>query len=302
MSEIPSGSVVRGGGGEGGRGLGAEGRALRLAPRVVPRPLVRRLIFGGWLAAFGWAFAAGGMVVALVILPMLDLSFADYDRQASATMTSIEDAGWSENDRTVHRVRYTFVDESGVEHGGVSYTTDPPAGLEPWEVEYRSGTPSESRLHGMRRGPFPAFLLFLLAVPMLGLAAALWQVPGALRKLRLLRCGAETRGKLVRKRETRVEVNDVPIMALTFEYEVGGRTYFATVKTLTPGPLEDEAREAMLYDPRSPRRATTLDHLPGAPKIGAGGELEARPGTALHLLILPVLFVGLAAATVIRMI
>jgi hypothetical protein len=85
-------------------------------------------------------------------------------------------------------------------------------------------------------------------------------------------------------------------MALTFEYEVGGTTYSTTLKTLTPGPLEDDEREATLYDPRAPAHATTLDHLPGKPKVTATGELEARPGPAIHLLVLPVLFVGLGTS------
>jgi hypothetical protein len=274
---------------------------LRIAPRAVPPALVCRLLFGGTIALFVWAFAAIAMAIALVILPMLDLSLADPDRQATATLTSIERTSASERGDEVYRVRYTFVDESGVERRGESYTTDPPAALGPWQVDYPSGDPSASRLYGMRRSFFPPSLVWLAAPAILALGVALWWTLRARRRLRLLRHGIETRGKLVRKRETNVTVEDVPVMALTFEYEVDGRQYFATVKTLTPRPLQDDEHEAMLYDPRSPSRATPLDHLPGSPRVTAGGELEARPGTVVHLLILPVLSVGLLAATVIRL-
>jgi hypothetical protein len=57
----------------------------------------------------------------------------------------------------------------------------------------------------------------------------------------------------------------------------------------------------MLYDPRAPAHATTLDHLPGSPRITPSGNLEAQPGIVIHLLIAPIAFVGLLAATVIRM-
>lgn len=281
--------------------MAPDGRVLRLAPRAVPRALRWRLMFGGWGAVFVWASVVVSLAIALVFLPMVDLGLAALDRQATATLTSVEPTSLSEGDRDVHRVRYTFVDEAGVARRGESYTTDPPAGLGPWQVDYPSGDPSASRLYGMRRSLLPPILVLLAAPAIIALGVALWWVLRVRRRLWLLRHGAETRGKLVRKRETNVTVDDVPIMALTFEYEVGGRQYFTTVKTLTPRPLEDDAREAMLYDPRSPSRATTLDHLPGSPKVTAGGDLEARLGTVAHLLILPVLSVGLLAATVIRM-
>ncbi|HSK01731.1 MAG TPA: DUF3592 domain-containing protein [Kofleriaceae bacterium] len=305
MSEIPGARVVRGGKGEGGQGASAEvapaGPVLPLAPRALPRGLARRLIFGGPLALFGWLFAATGMAFVLVFLPMLDLSLGDYDGLATATITSIEETSASENDRTIHRVRYTFVDHAGVARHGESYTVDPPAELGAWEVEYRGGDPSESRLEGMRRRAFSPVFAFVLLFPIAGLGLALGPLPGALRKLRLLRYGVEARGKLLGKRETLVHVNDRPVMALTFEYEVDGRRYTTTVKTLAPTALEDDDREAMLCDPRAPWRATTLDHLPGSVKVTASGALEARAGYAFHLLLLPAGFAILVAATVVRM-
>jgi len=63
-----------------------------------------------------------------------------------------------------------------------------------------------------------------------------------------------------------------------------------TVETLDPSPLEDEALEPMLYDPLAPARATTLDHLPGSPRITAVGALESRPGIAVYVLICPLAF------------
>jgi hypothetical protein len=305
MSEIPGARVVRGGRGEGGQGANAEvapaGPVLPLAPRALPRGLARRLIFGEPLALFGWLFAATGMAFVLVFLPMVDLSLADHDRRATATITSVEETGKSENNRTIHRVRYTFVDHAGVARHGESYTLDPPAELGAWEVAYRSGDPSASRLAGMRRQAFSPVFAFVVLFPLAGLGLALGQLPGALRKLRLLRYGVEARGRLLGKRETPVHVNNRPIMALTFEYEVGGRRYTTIVKTLAPAALEDDEREAMLCDPRAPWRATTLDHLPGSVKVTAGGALEARPGGALHLLLLPAAFAILVAATAIRM-
>jgi hypothetical protein len=133
---------------------------------------------------------------------------------------------------------------------------------------------------------------------LLGLWLVLRRLGPALRDLRLLRHGAETSGKRVGDRPTAIEGNRGGLFPLTFEYEVDGTTYTTTVEPQTPELLEDE-RQAMLYDLRSPSRATTLGHLPGAPRITATGELEARPGTALPLLIAPVLAIVLGAALAI---
>ena len=309
MSQIPGARVVRGGKGDGEREPGTEvapaGLVLRLAPRELPRALVWRLIFGGWIAASGWLLAAIGTVLVLVVL-----SIPDPSSSLSPTTTgrrdfkilSIEDTGvvrygGHPDGHRLHRVRSRRIDQAGVETLG-EYTIDLPAHSD--SVNRRHDEPSEPQLEDTRGNR--EFGLFLLVFPIAGLALVIWQLPAGLRNLRLLRHGVETRGKLVGKHETRVQVNGVPVMALTFAYDVDGKKYSATVKTRRFHVLEDDEREAMLYDPRSPSRATTLDHLPGSPKVTTDGEIAARPGTAIHLMIAPILFVGLVAAAVIWMI
>ncbi len=169
----------------------------------------------------------------------------------------------------------------------MAYATLPRVGLAPGDAAAGAAQPVSA---------WGAVVVLLF--PIAGLAIALSQLRGALRDLRLLERGEQTTGKLVDKRETSVTYNDVPVMALTFEYRAGGRTYQTTVKTLTPAALEDDEREAMLYDPQDPTRATTLDHLPGSPVLSPGGELEAPPGISFHLLIMPAIFICLVIATV----
>jgi hypothetical protein len=224
-----------------------------------------------------------------------------YDRQASATVTSTEQTNTKEGKREIYRVSYAFIDESGVERRGESYTQETlPLGV--WTVDYQSSDPSKSRLHGMRSKPLSPFPMIAVgAMALFALAIGLRQILRGRRDLRLLCYGVETRGKLIEKRAIPGSKKDkTPTMALTFEYVVDGQTYSTTVETLEPGPLEDDEREPMLYDPNAPSRATMLDHLPGSPRITAGGELEVQSGTAAHLLILPMLFVGLLAMTVIQ--
>ena len=64
-----------------------------------------------------------------------------------------------------------------------------------------------------------------------------------------------------------------------------------------------DVEEPMLYDPARPSRATTLDHLPGQPRVTDDGRIEVRgrwPGAWLHLLFLPLLVLGvLVVATIV---
>jgi len=307
MSEIPRAQVVRGAAPDRERAAAAAGaspppsRVLRLAPRKVPAALRRRMLLGGPIARFGWLFAAAGMVIVLVVLPRIDLGLASYDGEASATVVAVEPTISDEDSTQIYRVRYTFFDAAAALHRGASYTETAPAVRASVPVHYRSADPSASRLEGMRARPYPRWGLLALGFPLVGLALALAQLRGAMRDLRLLRFGEVTHGRLVAKRETRVSYNDVPVMALEFAYEVDGEPHTATVKTLTPELLEDDEREAMIYDPRRPEHATTLDHLPGSPSLSSDGELVAPPGWSFHLLIMPAVFVCLVIATVIEL-
>lgn len=139
----------------------------------------------------------------------------------------------------------------------------------------------------------PVALLMLLA----GVGIVCSRVVRGLPELRLLRFGRETTGKLIGHSDTGDYVDGSRLMALTFEYEARGKTHTATVKTTAPERLQDDAREAMLYDPKRPANATTLDHLPGSPRINAQGDLEAR-GSLLPALVVPIL-VGVLVLVVV---
>jgi hypothetical protein len=284
----------------GGFELIGEGAAktnlLRLPPRAVPRPLVWRLQFAHVLGIGGWVTAAAGFLACLIVLPMADVNPPDYDRKTQAAIADVEDSGAEENGSPIYRVHYTFVDEGGVARRGVSYTKDS-AVHGNREVEYVAADPDQSRLVGMRSKPIPALVALILLLPLIGLGIAAAQIVRGRRAVRLLRFGVETRGKLIRKTETNLMVNERPVMALTFEYEVDGKAYRSVSRTTDPTLLEDDALEPMLYDPRRPSRATTLDHLPGKPAIDPDGKLRVVLFLAFWPLILPIVTAAMAVAT-----
>jgi len=140
--------------------------------------------------------------------------------------------------------------------------------------------------------PWVIAIVVLSAAPVLAVAG--WR---ARKHLHMLRHGVETRGKLLHKRE--VEGAEDSAWHYTFEYTVeNGSKQQVTVITDTPEKLlEDDALEAMVYDPSGRRDAITLDHLPGYPQIDEQGNLVVRNPRVWPVLILPVVAVaGVIAA------
>jgi hypothetical protein len=300
MATVPGARIVRGDVRQ-PRAVGAAPRrVLSLAPRPVSRRLIWRLWFGTPIAAFGWMFAAFGMIFVYAALPIAEIWRPAYDRSAMATIGVVEPSGSSEDDQPIYRVHYTFADMAGVQRSGESFTQDGTV-TGTRVVDYVTDDPDVSCLGGMRGRPFGWFPLVVLLFPVVGLCLALPQLRTGRVATRLLRHGVQTRGRLVEKRATSTSLNDDPVYELTFEYEVGGTRYQAAVKTLSPAPLEDDAEEPMLYDPQDPSIATPLDHLPGEPRIASDGTLLAIPGIAVHVLVMPIATAGLSVATVLQL-
>ena len=278
---------------------------LRLAPRALPRNLIVRLLFGDGLAVSGWWLAVLLVGITFLLARQKELSPEDYDRQATAWATKIEKTSTFYAQKPVYSVSYTFRDEAGTSHAGESFNTGAPVGRS-WTVYYQSADPSVSQLDGMRRHKRP-WTWLLMCFPILAVGIVCWELWIGVRNLRLLRRGAETSGKRVEVRESwgwsTFLDRSARATSFTFEYEVAGKTYTTKVKVKAKRAvvLNDDVREPMLYDPKRPSRATTLDHLPGSPRITADGDLEARAGTVIHLLILPVAFVALCVGLVSRL-
>jgi len=129
----------------------------------------------------------------------------------------------------------------------------------------------------------PATVVVAVAL-LVGLAFGL----DAVRDLRLLARGTVTTGRLEELREVRDGRTKYWIYTFSYVPERGLRR---TVEITTHAPqarLEDDAEEALIYDPVAPWRATTLDHLPGAPRIDQRGRLRARETAVARYLLAPV--------------
>lgn len=264
---------------------------IELAPRKVPASLVVRLLFGSPPGVFGWIFAAFGMLFVLLFVPRSLPDFTSYDATALAEVDRVEATKMSENDHSIFRVTYTFADDAGHVHHGQSYTTDEVVPHVEHIAHYVRAHPDESRLDDMRRHPFGVLALMVLLFPIVGLALAGRVFVRGIRAARLLRRGIETTGKVIDVEPTRLKVQHERIMRATVEFAVGDRVERTTFDVGESGaPPRDEIRR-LIYDPQAPSRASTLDDLPGEPRITPEGKLAWSSGSAALVLIAPVIAV-----------
>lgn len=281
---------------------------LEPAPRHVPLVLRMCLLWGGIVQIIGWTFLAVGLLVSAIFLPQTDLSFVTFPSEPSVAdgrVTGIVAISAKVNESPVLALTYEYTLASGDRWRDTSYVTASDLAVSEGSsvaVEYDPVQPDRSRIRGTRRAPFPPWVLFVLFFPVLGVILVLVGVPRGLRQIRLLRSGRPARGRLVGARPTRVEINNQPVMELTFEFRTeDGARVRAVDRTHQPHLLEDDEEEELLYDPSHPDRVTLLDHLPGSPRVDQKGRLHATlgPATVLPALLVPLVLLEIATIAVV---
>jgi hypothetical protein len=269
---------------------------LEPPPRAVPLGVRARLLFGGVPTQLGWLFICVGMLVVWIFAADSELvtmfRFEGTLEHTPGTVVESHETTSSENKQQIIAIHYRFVDEGGT-HDGVSYTTgEVPKPASEISVEFPSGDPEHSRIVGMRDHRFGLSSAFVFVFPIIGLMLAARGLRSGKQASELLARGCVARGRLCGRAETNVLINDKPVMALTFEFEVDGRKYRTTARTATPDALTDEETEQLVYAPSNPRRATMIDHLPGAPRIDEDGRFaEVMPIDTIVFTALPAIAV-----------
>lgn len=290
---------------------------LRPPPRDVPLGVQARVLFGpkkqviGWLMmmftmVFVWVFAADSELVTLV-------EFRGDTEEVQGLVVELRETGSSENENTVWAVDYQY-DVAGKKHYGTSYSTNPQFSEGgPATVEYLANHPERSRIKGMRRRTFGALVAAIVFLfPLVALLLIVGGLADGWRFRRLLRIGRVGYGRLVDKQETGGSINEQPIYKLTFEFMLppaqewtgGYRKPWAAWaqahrfhhSTHLTADLEDEAEEAMVYNPGKPGEASLIDAMPGKVTIAPDGAIRSRSGLLVTLLPLATIFVhGLVA-------
>jgi hypothetical protein len=264
-------------------------------PRHVPFGVRLRLMFGGFIPLFGFAFYLIGFVISLGLSSSMELpgDGGPHDT-VPAKVTSVFSSDVRVNDQPVWAVEFDFrVD--GRYHTGVSYSMTQPAVGARYDAEVPRGHPERAVLAGMTRKPMPLSGAIAFLFPLVGLTFVLVAVTRGRRAARLLAEGEVARGKLVGKRATNVVINERPVFELRFEFIAkDGEKYEAVARTNQPASLEDESTEQLVYLAAAPQQATLIDHLPGAPRVQPDGTIAAPPPALVVVLLL----VPLTAAAV----
>jgi len=272
---------------------------LAPAPRSVPISVRASLLFGGIFALFGWAFFGFGMIFALAFGLPKNVAGIFWSLQPQQTATGVatgsRSTGASENRRKVYENRFRFTAADGQTHEGRSYATGTQVKAgEPVTVEYPAARPTEATIQGMRRSEFGSGVLFVLIFPGIGLIFVLSGMVRGSRACYLLANGMLAMGTKTSRDRTNTKINGRYVYRVNFEFmTLDGQTHRASAEAVDTSALEDEAQEALVYDPQRPARAVMIDGLPGAPEFDNTGNIRGKgPGAWMAVLVLPVLVLG----------
>lgn len=143
----------------------------------------------------------------------------------------------------------------------------------------------------LRTTKLPVGGLFILVMPLGGLAVALSGLRLRFRGLRLLRTGWPARARLQGTTATNVQVNDETVYRYHFTFhDKRGVAHDISHATHDASAITDEAEEPVLYDEAHPEQAVLLGTLPGNPHITDDGTI-----TVANMAWLPLLLVMPAA-------
>ncbi|GAB4271652.1 MAG: hypothetical protein Kow0029_09590 [Candidatus Rifleibacteriota bacterium] len=270
-----------------------------------------RAMFGGFTNQFGWLFFAFGMVFFWVFSSMVDFTdliyFSGKLRNATGQVIKVEDTNAEVNDNTIQRITFSFTNPdnkstkmaetqpgknsnlivSECYETGTSYKSGQSV-----QVEFPDKKPEIARIVGTRRGIFPYWVLFLVAIfPALGIGFIFFGIRRGLLIKSLLDHSFLTQGVLAGKEPTNTRINKKPVMKLTFSFETrDGQPAYVVARTHDYKHLVDEAEEPLLYNPYNPKESCLLDDIPGRPRLDEKGRLvPTEKETIAKTLLLPII-------------
>lgn len=297
-------------------------KGLARPPRAIPLPLRLRLFFGGRGNQIGWLLSAGGAIFFWVFVMSADLTSFIRFSGTLETLDGVVTSSWETNfsvggsagarsgepgyvpgmvedeGTSIYANAYFFTGPDGRQYDGVSFAEGRrvPEGNSV-TIEFPEGTPSVSRIQGMRRKPWGPTAALVVLVPLAGVLTVVYGFRKGLKAQRLLKTGLISSGK---------RTSGLDLHKLVFEFEaIDGRPYEAVINypgDEERGHLVDNAEERVVYDPKDPSRYAMFDTLPGSPQIDKHGYyVGGGLARALGLLLAPLAtFIGHGACIVFR--
>ncbi len=261
-------------------------------PRVGQRALsaamaLRLLLCGLWcqigagLLLFGlpflWAFVGGADVYGLL--------FFNDPAHTVGWVLEEEATTYSVNEEDVMAYRFAY-EVDGTPREAVSFSLEVrtlPVGTEV-EVEYMAHEPARARIRGMRMAPFSGAIAIVGIMPWLvGVMMFVVGVFLGRKKLALLRVGAVSQGRVIKRSPTNTRVNGRTVYKHVVHFVSSqGQLAVAYGRTHRTELLEAE-EQLVLYDPQQPHRSYLVGLLPRTMRIG-DTRVEGNPGVLCFML------------------
>lgn len=255
-----------------------------------------RLVLGTHPTQLGWALIGFGMVFVWGLAVKADYAgvvrFAGPLDTAAGEVTDCREGFGTENESEIFACDYRFTGPDGQLYNGVSYGSRrrPRVGGKV-TVEFPQGDPGAARVVGLRRGVFPPWAGFVVALPLGGIVCVGLGYGRARRARRLLTAGALGSAALTGK--TDVDVGEGILVEWAFTFAASDRREYTlrhrTDQTVNFG---GGSGHPVAYDPADPAGGVLLDTLPGRPQVSPGGDIAfAAAPSWWTVLIMPVVSV-----------
>ncbi len=243
--------------------------------RQVPFSTQLKVLFGGIVLQIGAFFFWLGLPLSAVFVWNSEaLNLFKFDGNWVATqgvLQEIEETNASIDDEPIYYYYFTY-NVDGQSYQGRSsdiyrsqyHQTGVDVSI---PVEYKDKNRSRARIVGMRQEMFSAWVILVLLFPLIGIVLYLGSIRKNAKVLRLLKLGRPARGKILRYKDTGGRINDEPIYAYEFAFEVDGRSHIAKTETHVSEAVEDEETELILYDPSNPDSNVVYDGISGIGKL-----------------------------------
>ena len=250
------------------------------------------VFFGGNQNQFNWFFFGFGLIFFWMFTMNADLSFLRYTGNIITVQGIVTDSietYFSENKIRIFENHYKFKTKEGIEFEEFSYSTGQNIQIgETVTVEYPEGKPEYSRIRGMRRQMFGIVVLFVLIFPIIGLVGIVFGIKKSLCRIKLLKYGRLTKGKLISKVPTNKRINDQTVCKFTFHFkDVLGNKFFVSEKTHLLHLLDGDAEKRLLYLKSNPNCAVMFDLLPTSPLIDEKGNVKSSLVDSLFAISIP---------------
>ena len=248
------------------------GRFLEQAPpRRIPASIRRKkrqlalMLFGLFFVLFSVPFMFLFFPWRIMDELRLDLG---HPALAEGTVTAVEKTKFSENNRAVYAVRFSFATADGKSVRGTSYRTGggrKSAGRV--TVEYMPDEPEVCRMRGLGLTEVGYFGGMVAIFPLIGGAMMFFAWRWTRRQRRLLRDGAFARAEVIAVEQTNMKVNNQRRYKISVGFDSPRGETMTTYNAygaevgLARKRLESGDTVGILYDPSRPGRVLMVDSL-----------------------------------------